>query len=405
MPRPTLMDQPPPDVQRDLTGIPLALYASDPAFEIGIEMATDAAFTLNVRTDRVLGTHTLYIDRLPDDGITRYYRIRHVRAGYTDSAWTSAVAGVPFRIPPYLQMAASVAIEGRRRTETLYDQDGLLRGSVQVRDTTGMTTVVRGRQTGSCRHGDSVSFNPPFQNAPLVLIRGGIDYQPDAARWTGGAAYSATRPQYQDYGADGLSSSGFTARARLRQKNVTITARTANFPAGNSLTTVGASSVDGSGNGAVLASAPSNTDEYTAHFSVALSATADPAPGPGYSHTWVVAIDSRPDGASAWTERGTRSFAQSVEAGASLTDTYANEELVVLVVGLTTTAQVRVRIKSQSESGLGAGSCTVHAFDGVSDPVAGVTYNTSAAADTYASKTPDTDDRVYWEAMEVESPT
>lgn len=404
MPRPSLVGPPPPDVQRDLFGVALALYASDPAFELVLQMATDAAFTLDVRSDRLLGTHALYIDRLANDGVVRYYRVKHVRAGYTDSPWAPTVSSAPFRIPEYMQMGTSVAIEGRRRTETLYEQDGLLKGSVQVRDTTGMTTVVRGRQSGSVRHGDSVTFNPPFQNAPLVLIRGGIEYQPDSTKWTGGAAFSATKPQYQDFGADSLSASGFIARARLRQKNVTITARTANFPA-NTLVAVGQASTDGSGTGAVLASAPANTDEYAVHFRVVLDAVADPAPGPGYSHTWVIAIDTRPDGVSSWTERGSRSFAQSVGPSASATDTYANEELTIVVAGLTTTAQVRVRIKSQSTSGIGGGGCTVHAFDGVGDPSSGVTYNTSAAADTYASKTPDTDDRVYWEAMEVESPT
>lgn len=68
---------------------------------------------------------------------------------------------------------------------------------------------------------------------------------------------------------------------------------------------------------------------------------------------------------------------------------------------LDSTDKVRVRIKSISISGVGFRTVEVRgnvAVDG--EPAPGVQYNTSTG-DKYASKTPDADDRISWDAIAV----
>lgn len=82
----------------------------DPIYGIQLEIAgvgvgttctlqrdTNSGFPAPV-TAGTFGGDTLYEDVLPNDGVTRYYRARVSKTGYTDSAWSSTVSGTPVRL-------------------------------------------------------------------------------------------------------------------------------------------------------------------------------------------------------------------------------------------------------------------------------------------------------------------
>lgn len=83
------------------TGIGVALWAADETFDIEIERASDAGgapgpYALLVR---VPGVTQVYRDVLPSDGLARWYRIRHVLAGYDPSPYTGGQDAVPAALP------------------------------------------------------------------------------------------------------------------------------------------------------------------------------------------------------------------------------------------------------------------------------------------------------------------
>lgn len=85
------------------TGVPLALYAGDEGYSFEIQRASDASGTgATTIANNVSGTTQIFVDPQPLDGVTRYYRIRHVGYGDTPSAWTSFVSRAPIQIPANL---------------------------------------------------------------------------------------------------------------------------------------------------------------------------------------------------------------------------------------------------------------------------------------------------------------
>jgi hypothetical protein len=253
-----------------------------------------------------------------------------------------------------------------------------------------------GHSTGSARFpGSRILFPENYQNPPLVLLRGGLLSEP-RAKWgplgngseTG--AFNAALPVYEDLVALNLDASGFDLRARLRQKSGS-TARSDNFPAGNSLSGLGATTQ------ATLANAPANNDTYTANYTV--SGTLTPFPGGSASLDVIVALDTSNNSGGTWQTRATKAY--SIRAFGSPRTISWNAETMVAVAQLQAPgARVRLRIDTvdwTDDSG-GTMSLAVHGRSGGGDG-SGVTYNTSV--DNFASKTPDTEDLITWEAIEV----
>lgn len=83
------------------TGVALALYVANDQHEIVIERAPDSggspgSYAALVRLPG--GTQT-YVDELPSDGATRWYRARHETPGLNASAWSTAIACVAGGVP------------------------------------------------------------------------------------------------------------------------------------------------------------------------------------------------------------------------------------------------------------------------------------------------------------------
>lgn len=93
----------PPSYQRVNTGIRLGVYpSSDPLCGIELQRAvagSTATFVSVTRMYPSAGQSIFqYDDRLPDDGVTRYYKAKSVRDGYTDSAFTPVVSAKPSQL-------------------------------------------------------------------------------------------------------------------------------------------------------------------------------------------------------------------------------------------------------------------------------------------------------------------
>lgn len=264
--------------------------------------------------------------------------------------------------------------------------------------------ITKGHVTGTGRHGATVTFPSNFQNTPLVVMTGGINHEP-RAKWgalgdgTEAGAYTTTLPTYNDVVALNLTVSGFTLRARLKQKG-TQTARTANADtANNALTSVGATAAATLNNAASGASA----DYYVVGYKI--SVTADNTHGGLARTTVVLAIDSSADGGTNWTQRGTVTYESIADTlGASNTQNWNTEYVGVTVSGLSSTAPAdKLRIRIVSITKTDGGSCSAHLFSTAAtpaDPAAALQYNTTSG-DQFASKTPDVDDAMKWDALET----
>ena len=240
-----------------------------------------------------------------------------------------------------------------------------------------------------------MTFDPSFNNVPMVgFAPRCITHQPDNAEWDNG--YDDTKPTYLELVALDLTASGFTMRARLRQKAVQ-TAQDDDFAAG------AARILDAVGEDreANLNPAVAVSDQYTTHFKVELEAhNTFPETWPWYARI-TVAIDTNDGGG--WFERAT--FEYQVGSGVSSTsdNTWAHEQKIITVSGLILNSDIRIRLKTVDESpktDWDTMEVTCFNKDTDGDAENGVTYNT--ATDSYADATPDAgEDTQPWEALEV----
>jgi hypothetical protein len=93
------------------TGVILALYASDPAYDFEIQSAPDAGGVPGAWTtiaQNVRGTTELYYDALPLDGAVRWYQYRCTGLGDTPSSWLGVVSATPRSFPQTVMRPAAV---------------------------------------------------------------------------------------------------------------------------------------------------------------------------------------------------------------------------------------------------------------------------------------------------------
>src|SRR5690606_3143388 len=246
--------------------------------------------------------------------------------------------------------------------------------------------LAKGHVSGIARDGQTVVFPQPFQHVPMVLLRGGISYEPRSGQWS--PAFDPNKPQYDDLAALDLTVAGFTMYAKLRQKG-TPTTGSHNFPLGNNLTAIGDTTE------VTLSDAPSVNSKYKVHYSVTM---AHGSIGETGTSKVIVAIDTGQfDSAGnlvGWTERATRSYSITGQTS----NTWPHETVEIAVSGLDSNDRIRIRIVDISSTA-GFLLLDVHGFDGVAAPAPGVEY--VVATDNIASKTPDDDDGIVWEAISV----
>lgn len=290
------------------------------------------------------------------------------------TTWRALSAAlVPTGMPAPLPRRGLVFDDGRYATQATDSSGAVIDSSVQQNLAGTPRAIAKGYQSGFVVDTGTVTFNPVYQNLPQILLRGG-------------KAANATFP-YDDFAAQSASASGFTCRAQNKNKG-TITARTAEFTATLTVTTVGSTVGP-----ATLASAPSYDNNYTARFGITVTLVG----GPGQV-TAVVAVESN-DGVSGWIERATRSYVAGTTAG---TYTYTLREVPINDSTLGLNDQIRLKLKSLTVSGPGGttGSASLTGYDNSGGNGHGVTYSTSSGP-TFQTKTPDADDYIFWEAFEV----
>ncbi|WP_426751727.1 hypothetical protein [Myxococcus sp. Y35] len=299
------------------------------------------------------------------------------------------------------------------RVYTALNPDGSISYNVGISDGSGAPrTIAKGRQAQLAAHGNYVAFSPPFQNTPMVLLRGGLTHEP-RAKWgptgsgTETGAYNPSLPTYDDTQAIMNGGSGFTLRARLRQRGGNVTARANNPASASNLATGIGSTVE-----VTLSNAPATNDQYALRFNATIYLRTQPRTGEtgvgggGWEAGTaqgriVVALDSLDVGQS-WVERATATlWANSINNTVNWVQasrTYTGEVLTAAAPGLGAADRLRLRIKSVSVPE-GSNQPTVHVWHSSVDAGAGVTYSTSS--DQYASKTPDEGDQLYWEALDA----
>jgi hypothetical protein len=105
-----------------------------------------------------------------------------------------------------------------------------------------------------------------------------------------------------------------------------------------------------------------------------------------------------------WIERATRSFSATRTSGAgTTTTTYPAQQVAVTDSTLGAADQIRLKLKSITVTGPGGttGSATLEGYNNSPGTEGhGLLYNTSAGF-TDESKTPDSDDYIFWESFEV----
>jgi hypothetical protein len=124
------------------TGIAVAAWAADTAYQLVLERAPDSGGTPGTFAEIAVlpGTTTVYVDELPGTGVVYWYRWRHRLGGYSDSAATCARSGIAAGVPPGLvrpdivppAVSAEVSEVGTTGTVTLTLADPQCR-VVQVR--------------------------------------------------------------------------------------------------------------------------------------------------------------------------------------------------------------------------------------------------------------------------------
>ncbi len=387
-------------------GVVLSVVPLDALYAIEIERAPDngsgspdTANAVSLGSGQYPESGGVFEDELPNDNTYRHYRARHVLSGGTAGAWSAWLRAKPDVLPTEFKPKRSTIYPVRRDkrlvdgkyTPKADDEAGeLISAPVFQSDGVASLAIAKGYVRGTARNGDAITFPLAFQLPPAVILRGGIQYEP-RSKWgaTGSGsetnAVDANKPQYDDLAPLNLSASGFTLRARLRQK-AAQTAQSDNFTASNVLDAVGETAE------ANLDPAGAVADTYNVHYSAEVTVPAGKAM---LSGSITVAIDTN-DGAG-WVERAAQTHTVINEGGGSpATETWSHVNIAVVVSGLGLNDDIRVRIKSATGT---VSSFSVHAFDGTGDPSDGVTYST--ASDSFASKTPDTEDAIEWEVLAV----
>lgn len=190
-------------------------------------------------------------------------------------------------------------------------------------DGTQQRVIAKGHQAGTgLVDGAGVTFNPVFQNPPMILLRGGLTYNA-----------SISGDQALDRVPQNVSASGFVLRAKNIRRG-SVTTHTDNFSAGS----IARASPIGTSVNCNLDPAGASGGEYTVKYTF----QADTANDTTLSLTF--AIDTN-DG-SGWVERATQ---RHLVAPGSV-NWVENVQKQITVSGLGVNDDIRLRFKADSSS-------------------------------------------------------
>lgn len=90
------------------TGVALALYTANTQSDVVIERAPDSAGAPGTWADLVtlVGGTQVYVDELPSDGATWWYRARHESPGLDPSDWSTAISAIAGGVPDVVLLPA-----------------------------------------------------------------------------------------------------------------------------------------------------------------------------------------------------------------------------------------------------------------------------------------------------------
>lgn len=289
----------------------------------------------------------------------------------------------------------------QRSINSILYQDGVLASSVKILESNGGTNsieIVKGLQhniqtRATCQDGEPVTFDVPFQNTPFVWVAGGMALATGSS-WIGGS-YNSAKPVFDDTYALDVTTTGFTPYAKLFQKTIVTTTKTANFTSGN----VADADGDYTAPVSIPAGGGAYNNQYTIRFREVLECTSK-----NFSN-WARATSHwtiQSNDGSGWVDRvsgGSNAYSEGPTA--TVTTDHAR---TITVSGMGTGDQFRVRhdgITIQSSVG-GTADMTLSGNTGANNNgQAGLTYLSGSGAQVTATKTPDDDDLLFYFAMTV----
>lgn len=395
-------------LQAESHGIGVNLIPGDPRFQVELQRAPDngsggPGTFATIQQLPPLPAASTFVDLLPDDGAFRHYRARHIAPGYGPSAnWSPVGRGKPVRLEggaaagglislypivrgkpmapdgKYALMAAGGSGVQADATVQLDPANGIKEGGI-------VQLLYRHREEITVYGADTdgevdVTFAQAYQNAPMVLFKGGQYVSFSQTLGTGAGAKHRMRLQ-----AVNITTSGFKSRAQIVNTGAT-TAQDDDFPASDVLTAVGQTTI------VTLNPGVANDDTYNVQYFVSVTLS---APGADPNITLTLAIDTDDGLGGGFIERATFQYSRA-SAG---TSTWSHETKPIVVTGLGNTDQIRIRAKAFVVHDA-TGSFIVRGGDnGATDTFHGVTYTT--ATDTIESAIPAAGDQVAWVAQEV----
>lgn len=386
-------------------GVPLVITPGAPGYGVVVQRAPDSSGSPGTYADLV----TLTADAIQDQGFLfgdltaagttiYWYRARGSQPGFTDSGYCTAIASSARPMPTGFNASATIYPVNRagKFTDALYattanDTAGkVVSADVVKSDGTASRAIVSGVQSGLVANGGTVTFSPAFQEIPLVILQGGVLVEPRSKWGTTGSgsetnAYDSAKATYENFAALGLSATGFTARARLRQAG-TPTARGHDALA-SALTTVGSTDTT------TISNAPSRDDTYQVSFRTQISLTSgvDGSGDPSLvTATLVVNIKSDASGSYVVVDTITHVFSRQATSSATDTQTWTDN---LTISGLSSTEHIQITPVSFTTTGVVAASSW-----GVISLASGQEITYTTATDSFASKTPDSSDMVAWTA-------
>ena len=386
-------------------GVTLALYPGDPSLPIELQSATGAAST-NWRSTILAPANAREVVHdfiAPYSTRKTYFRARHpAGAGYSAGSFTATTYGTPTKLP---DRSVQPGHEGRRRMDTFYLTDGILKQTGLQSDGTLSLSLMKGYVTGTANGGkkttagawqDGAAVTFPvgtYQAAPQVKLFLGsqsIAYQPLASRWTSTATFSATKHQYVDLTAVNVTAAGFTPRARLVQQSTSLTQRTAEFTTGYLLNAVGEAT------SATLANAPAYNDQYEIRHKWRITRSSTLLEGQAH-----LTLKYESDTTGGYIERASLTLiADFSEPASTEVSSSGTVSQTITAAGAGTTDQVRIRVSAFTVDGTLTTAASTFSVE-KNGGVPGVRYYTATTSTIYAPICPSTLEMVTWIANAV----
>jgi hypothetical protein len=328
-------------------------------------------------------------------GAHRYWRIKLTNTPGTGS-WLAELNFIEKtfgRFQPFIQPPMMLDGGNERAVKTIVDGGGTLVAAAKLVPTNGIyeggvvQLLYRHREEITVNGADAdgevdVTFSQVYQNAPMILFKGGQYVSFSQTLGTGAGAKHRMRIQ-----AVNVTASGFKSRAQIVNTGAT-TAQDDDFPAADVLTAAGQTTV------LSLNPGGANDDTYNVQYFVSVTLS---APGVDPNVDLTLAIDTDDGLGGGFVERATFHYSRA-SAG---TSTWTHETKPIAVTGLLVANGAKIRLRAKSFVVHDAtGSFIVRGGDnGATDTFHGVTYTT--AADTIESAIPTAGDSVLWVAQEV----